>query len=229
MSLMNDSREDSIRFQLPMYVGERYGSLPPDLVSAAAASATTRIRVKVDVQTSGEIRRITSPTHPQEISETKYATDRGRPSRRRSTVKFRSKTFLAKDFVLIIEADKLDTPRCFAEVSRGHGRRLGDTLALQFALVPKFKLPPISAQEYLFLVDRSGSMSGRPMETAKDTLALLLRVLPQQGTTINILSFGTSVDGLWATSQPYSQRTLEDAVSADLFRIAMPQLSYLDA
>lgn len=213
MSLMNDSREDSIRFQLPMHVGERYGSLPPDLVSAAAASATTRIRVKVDVQTSGEIRQITSPTHPEEISETKYATDRGRPSRRRSTVRFRSKTFLAKDFVLIIEADKLDTPRCFAEISQGRGRRLGDTLALQFTIVPKFNLPAISAQEYLFLVDRSGSMSGSRIETAKDTLALLLRVLPPPGTTINILSFGTSVDGLWATSQPYGQRTLGDATS----------------
>ncbi|KAK0481590.1 von Willebrand factor type A domain-containing protein [Armillaria novae-zelandiae] len=213
MSLMNDSREDSIRFQLPMYVGERYGSLPPDLVSAAAASATTRIRVKVDVQTSGEIRQITSPTHPQEISETKYATDRGRPSRRRSTVRFRSKTFLAKDFVLIIEADKLDTPRCFAEISQGRGRRPGDTLALQFAIVPKFNLPPIAAQEYLFLVDRSGSMSGGQIQTAKDTLALLLRILPQQNTTINILSFGTSVDGLWDKSLPYDQRTLGYATS----------------
>ncbi|KAK0466380.1 von Willebrand factor type A domain-containing protein [Desarmillaria tabescens] len=213
MSLMNDSREDSIRFQLPMCVGERYGLLPPDLVSAATASATTRIRVKVDVQTSGEIRQIVSPTHPDEISETKYVSDRGRPSRRRSTVRFRSKTFLSKDFVLIVQADKLDAPRCFAEVSRGRGRRQSDTLALQFAIVPKFNLPPISAQEYLFLVDRSGSMENERIATAKDTLALLLRVLPPQGTTFNIMSFGSSVDGLWAISQAYSQRTLDDATT----------------
>ncbi|KAK0208890.1 von Willebrand factor type A domain-containing protein [Desarmillaria ectypa] len=213
MSLMNDSREDSIRFQLPMCVGKRYEPPPPDIVSAVSASATTRIRVKVDIQTSGEIRQIASPTHADEISETKYVTDRGRPSRRRSTVRFRSKTFLARDFVLIVQADKLDAPRCFAEVSRGSGRRQGATLALQFTIVPKFDLPPISAQEYLFLVDRSGSMSGSRIETAKDTLASLLRVLPQQGTTFNIMSFGSDVDGLWATSQAYSQRTLDDATT----------------
>ncbi|KAG7450127.1 uncharacterized protein BT62DRAFT_839561, partial [Guyanagaster necrorhizus] len=213
MCLMNDSREDSIRFQLPMYVGERYGPPPPDLVSAATASAITRIRVKVDVQTSGEIRHITSPTHSDEISEQKYATDRGRPSRRRTTVRFRSKKFLARDFVLIVQADKLDAPRCFAEVIRGRGRQQDGTLALQFTIVPKLHLPSISAQEYLFLVDRSGSMSGDRIETAKHTLALLLRVLPQQGTTFNIMSFGHSVTGLWTRSQAYSQLTLDDATT----------------
>jgi hypothetical protein len=209
---MNDDNADEVRFQLPMCVGERYGEPPPELASAMAPSSRTRIRITTDIQTSGRIQSITSPTHSGEISETKYPTHLARPSRRRSCVKFRSRTFLDRDFVLIVHADKLDSPRCFAELERDPRGKGADTIAMQLTIVPKFNLPPIPAQEYLFVVDRSGSMSGARIATAGRTLSILLRMLPSQNSTFNIFSFGSTVNSLFPQSVEYAQESLTTAV-----------------
>lgn len=213
VTLMNNDYVDQVRFHLPMCVGERYGPPNPELATATAPPPNTRIRITTEVQTSGPILSITSPTHSSEITTTPYPTNFNRPSRRRSTVKFRSKSFLDKDFVLIISSQGLDTPRCFAELENDPNGRAPDTVAMQLTIIPEFNLMPIPAQEYIFVVDRSGSMSGSRVETAKSTILLLLRMLPSAGTTFNIVSFGTSHDSLWTRSMPYTQGTLDTAVS----------------
>lgn len=141
----------------------------------------------------GAIKSITSPSHtisPSDVS-----------------AEFLSESFLEQDFVLVIKADGLNEPRCFAE------QHPSGTVAMQLTLVPQLDLPLISAQEYIFLVDRSGSMGGGRIETAKETLVMLLRALPTKGTTFNIWSFGSSCDSLFAESMPYSASTLAQAVS----------------
>ncbi|KAJ7102421.1 von Willebrand factor type A domain-containing protein [Mycena belliarum] len=212
MTLVNDDNADEIRFQLPMCVGERYGPHLPALDEAGAPSSSTRIRITADIQTSGRIRSITSPSH-RDIIETKYPTHLGRPSRRRSTVRFRSSSFLEEDFVLVVQADDLDAPRCFAELQRDPRGRHSDTVAMQFTIVPKFKLPPIEGQDYIFVVDRSGSMAGARIDTAKSTLALLLRMLPCKRSTFNIFSFGSSHTSLWPRSVAYNQHSLDIATT----------------
>ncbi|KAJ7630477.1 hypothetical protein FB45DRAFT_1027697 [Roridomyces roridus] len=211
MTLANDDNVDEIRLQLPSYVGERYGPPLPGLEEAIAPSSSTRIRITTEIQTSGRIQSITSPSHPDEIVETRYKTHLGRPSRRRSTVRFVSSTFLDRDFVLVVQAEGLDEPRCFAELNRTPNR--SDTLALQFTIVPNFKLPPVAGQEYIFLIDRSGSMVGPRIDTAKSTLKLLLRMLPSHGSTFNIFSFSRSHSSLWLRAAPYNQQTLDEASS----------------
>jgi uncharacterized protein with von Willebrand factor type A (vWA) domain len=109
--------------------------------------------------------------------------------------------------VLIIQADGLDAPRCFAERDSR-----GQTVAMQLTMVPKFKLPPIPEQEFIFVVDRSGSMGGERIDTAKRTLKVLLRMLPGVA-RFNIVSFGSHVDSLWLNSQSYTQDTLDQAVN----------------
>ncbi|KAF8922174.1 hypothetical protein CPB85DRAFT_26388 [Mucidula mucida] len=114
MTLMNDHDRDFLRFYLPVAVGHRFGTPPEALNEAAIPGAQTRLRIKIDVQTSGTIRNITSPTHTIKVE--KYNTNLGRSSRRRATVSFRSNTFLTDDFVLLLQADELDAPRCFAQI-----------------------------------------------------------------------------------------------------------------
>ncbi|KAJ7456501.1 von Willebrand factor type A domain-containing protein [Mycena latifolia] len=213
ITLVNDDNADEIRFQLPMYVGERYGPPLDALDGAAAPSSSTRIRITTDIQTSGRIRSITSPSHADKIIETKYPTHLGRPSRRRSTVRFRSSSFLEQDFVLVVRADDLDAPRCFAELQRDPRGRHSDTVAMQFTILPNFKLPPIEGQDYIFLVDRSGSMSGARINTARSTLSLLLRMLPSKRSTFNIFSFGSHHSSLWPRSVAYNQQSLDTATS----------------
>ncbi|KDQ53740.1 hypothetical protein JAAARDRAFT_197188 [Jaapia argillacea MUCL 33604] len=216
MDLMDDEFPDQVRFQLPMCVGERYGDVPPAMENASTASSATRIRITLDIQTSGHIQSVTSPTHT--ILLIPYRTHYGRSSFRRTTAKFRSTLFLERDFVLVVQAEGLDTPRCFAERARhprgsnngGNGR---ETIALQLTVVPKFELPPLPAQEYIFLVDRSGSMGGRRIDTAKGTLVMLLRMLPTRGTIFNIFSFGSQTDSLWESSVGYGEDTLNRATA----------------
>lgn len=205
MDLLDDGLRDSVRLHLPMYLGDRYGVAPQSVLSSASPGTHTRLKIDVDIQCSDTIRSITSSSHS--IALKPYLKSNGTPSRRRHSVKLRSSVFLRQDFVLQYEADGLGEPRCFVERdAAGNG-----TLALQLTLIPRFSLPPTTAQEYLFLVDRSGSMEGSRIETARDTLISMLRMIPV-GSTFNIFSFGNNADSLWPQSLPYSAETLASAV-----------------
>ncbi|KAG2148792.1 hypothetical protein DEU56DRAFT_81180 [Suillus clintonianus] len=206
MDLLDEGRQDHVRLQLPMAIAERYGEKPAAMLDASTANEKTFVKIAVDVQTSGKIEEIRSPTHPT-ITYKRYKSRTGRKSERRMAVAWSSPTFLDGDFVLTVHALGLDEPRCFAE------QRGGDTIAMQLLFIPKFKMPPVTSQEYIFVIDRSGSMKGAPMETAKRTLEMLLHLLPDSQTTFNIFSFGAKVDGLWGKSVPFDQPGMQRAIS----------------
>jgi hypothetical protein len=135
-----------------------------------------------------------------------------------------SSEFLNSDFVITIHAEGLDKPRCFAEVldAKGDGDGEGSTIAMQLTLVPKFQAPKVPSQEYIFVIDRSGSMANHPIETAKRTLTMLLRLLPGTQTTFNIFSFGNEVKGLWLSSRALDRTSLAEAVY-----LFLPKYHYL--
>lgn len=206
MDLLDEGIRDHVRLQLPMSIFERYGETPQAMVDASRIDEKTRVQITVDVQTSDTIQDIRSPTHP--ISLMRYKTRAGRRSERRMSATWSSTTFLDTDFVLTVHALGLDKPRCFAEINP----QRAETIAMQLSFVPKFKIPRVPSQEYIFVIDRSGSMSGNPMETAKRTLEMLLHLLPDSQTTFNILSFGSKVDGLWQSSVSFNEATMQHAV-----------------
>ncbi|KAG6874265.1 hypothetical protein C0992_007894 [Termitomyces sp. T32_za158] len=160
---------------------------------------------------AGRIQGIVSPSHGSDISETRYQTSDGRPSRRRTKIDYRSHSFLDRDFVLIISSKDLDSPRCFAEL-----RQIGSqaTLALQVSLDLK-NLHTIDAQEYLFVVDRSDSMATASPESridiAKNTLLLLLRMLPVSGTMFNVYFFNDHIESLSPRGLKYNKENFRKA------------------
>lgn len=190
MDLMDADLPDQIRLQLPVCAGMRYGEPPEGM--APPLDTARRVEVAANIFMQGAITSITSPTHSLETSET--------------SATFTSECFLKGDFVLIIRADKLDEPRCFIE------RHPMGTVAMQLTMVPKFDVSPISSQEYIFLLDRSGSMTGDRIATARQTLVMLLRALPARGTTFNIFSFGDHCDSLFPESVAYTAGSLAEAV-----------------
>jgi hypothetical protein len=62
--------------------------------------------------------------------------------------------FLDKDIVIVISAQGLDTPRCTMERWLSSDGAEETTDAYAITLVPKFDLPALPSQEYVFLVDR---------------------------------------------------------------------------
>ncbi|VDB86652.1 unnamed protein product [Peniophora sp. CBMAI 1063] len=208
MNLMDDSSADEIRLLLPVAIGaQRYGLPLPEARDAAHSQTSTRLRFTATVQTGGYLRKLYSPSHGASMNVQFYRNHRGTDSRHRAEIKMRSKTFLASDLVICAKADGLDAPRCFGEYDAD-----GGTVALQLSLAPNFEIARPASQEFLFLVDCSGSMGPEDrIETAKRALTILLRILPNEGSSFNIFCFGSTCVRMWMGSRPYNQANVDEA------------------
>ncbi|KAK7945698.1 hypothetical protein WMY93_001426 [Mugilogobius chulae] len=67
-----------------------------------------------------------------------------------------------------------------------------------------------STREVVFLIDRSGSMSGTNIQRVKEAMVVALKSLPS-GTTLNIVGFGTTVKPLFSLSRVCTDITLMQA------------------
>lgn len=66
--------------------------------------------------------------------------------------------------------------------------------------------------EYIFFIDRSGSMAGDRIEMAKEALIVALKSLPPNS-YFNIYSFGTSHSRLFPTNLECTEKNINDAIS----------------
>ncbi|CAD8149842.1 unnamed protein product [Paramecium octaurelia] len=134
-----------------------------------------------------------------------------------------------KQFTLLFSSDEVNLPRAILSHT--------DNDALQYqrycatlTFIPKFNevslddaytqyLDGLSMADnqvinrgnYLFIIDRSGSMSGSRIKKAKEALILFLRSLPQDS-EFNIISFGSQYQPLYEVSKRYTQEFLEQAI-----------------
>ena len=69
-----------------------------------------------------------------------------------------------------------------------------------------------SKSEFIFLLDRSGSMSGSPITKAVQALTLFLQSLPTDS-YFNVVSFGSSFSNLFSKSRKYNKDSLQQAIS----------------
>lgn len=198
-----DEGSDHVCLRLPMAIAKRYGETP---AAIPTTDQRTRVQITVDAQTSDVIQDIHIPTH--QIYRKRFRTRTGETDGQRMTATWLSATFLDQDFVLEVHARGLNESRCFAEV---HPKR-ADTIAMRLSFIPKFEMPRVASHEYIFVVDRTSSMSGAPMETTKRTLEMLFRLLPDADTTFNIFSFASKVDGMWERSVPFNEENMQYAV-----------------
>ncbi|KAJ7260924.1 vault protein inter-alpha-trypsin domain-containing protein [Mycena haematopus] len=200
--LSEDEESDSIRFHLPIHIGARYGQAPESIpsffwrnLSFSSASTTPFLTLTMSVEAIAPISKISCPSHTVSTElgpDPKLPNFKDLPFSNYARVSLSSDSPLDKDFVLTIKSAGLDAPRCLAEL-----HPTDNTVALGLTLVPRFKLPDLSRQEFVFMVDRSGSMRGRRIEAAKKAL---------------IVSFGSRASSLWPQgSKPYNQETLEEA------------------
>ncbi|KAI9843233.1 MAG: hypothetical protein M1837_006522 [Sclerophora amabilis] len=212
--LKHDAGVDGIRFTLPTVIAPRYGTTPAVFSHPTGVAAHTKggIQVTIDISMdkASRIRGIQSPSHPIAVnlgSTSNPANLRAAdfdPCSASATLSLAS-TELEKDFVLLVLADNIATPKAVLET---HPTIQGQR-ALMATLVPKFSLPA-SRPEIVFVADRSGSMGGA-ICTLISALKVFLKSLPI-GVKFNICSFGSSYSFLWARSKAYDQTNLNEAI-----------------
>lgn len=210
--LTEDEVNDSVRLHVPAHIGDRYGSSPIELVAAAAAASSSDafFTLSTTIESATAIAQIGCPSHTVEITlgiPPTLVDAVALPSSHYAQLTFTSETTLDRDIIITVKSSGLDSPRCIAETHPSH-----ETIALSLTMVPKFTLPDVTSQEFVFLVDRSGSMHGSRIETAKRALVVLLRSLPHTGTVFNVVGFGDQSSALWSASKPYDQVSCRSSI-----------------
>eukprot|EP01102_Stenamoeba_stenopodia_P013992 TRINITY_DN4606_c0_g1_i3.p1 TRINITY_DN4606_c0_g1~~TRINITY_DN4606_c0_g1_i3.p1 ORF type:complete len:764 (-),score=185.45 TRINITY_DN4606_c0_g1_i3:796-3087(-) len=153
----------------------------------------------LQLEMPSEIEEVTSATHAiQTTSETPKT----------SNVMFvKDNEAMDRDVIVKIRTRSPHQPRAILEegpVNATVGR------SAMVTLVPQFVLDDINA-EFVFVVDRSGSMSGSKINQTKNALELFLRALPAS-CYFNIVGFGSSFVKLFSNgSQPYTESNVRAA------------------
>ncbi|KIJ27180.1 hypothetical protein M422DRAFT_191319, partial [Sphaerobolus stellatus SS14] len=200
---------NSLRLTFPCIIAPRYGAGPQDF---SVNVSTQALDFSVSAQMTSYIKSITSPSHPikmklgQSTAESMTAFD---PFK--AHVSLSSSTLLEKDIVVSLTCEDLDKPHCTVESFIPDEGAKEHTYAYALTLVPRFELPSLPSQEYIFLVDRSGSMEGAKIAAVRSALQIMLRSLPQHGTSFNIMSFGSRHTLFWPSSMAYTAENVEHA------------------
>lgn len=134
-----------------------------------------------------------------------------------------------KDFILYFRNDAIQDPVCVLSKSA----LVKDKYCAMITFVPDFNNDELDdAQqaamenakdfdadienakgEFIFVLDRSGSMSSRSrIGMAKEAIILFLKSLPPQA-FFNIISFGNQYKALYPENQPAIDQCVEDAIS----------------
>ena len=207
--------EGSVRFSLPSTLKPRYtpaGSSNPLAGVGGGAQAqveqanTSCVQhFQLTVLNAQGVVEVTSPTHTLTVTQ--------------DDTKNKMKITLANslsggDLVILIKYRDPHTPRALVEASyQTKADTFMTSLVAAIEFFPQFNINTdiYAASEFIFLVDRSGSMSGGFINSARETLILFLKSLPE-GCNFNIIGFGSSYEKLFpAVSVPYSQETLDKA------------------
>jgi hypothetical protein len=141
---------------------------------------------------------------------------------------------VVKDLIIYYRTANMEEPVLLAQKSDNHP----NDVAVLFSFVPSFQekqpgLTPLESavdekpepQElapeikdaqnlYIFIVDRSGSMSGKKMETTKEALIIFLKSLPSDA-YFEIVSFGDTFDHMCKESNKgfsYTDKNVEKAI-----------------
>ena len=166
------------------------------------AAPCESISIRISIESAAEIKNVYSPTHPVEIK---------RPDANRAVVSWEARTHIpAGDF------------RLFYDVGRGAlGARLlsyrppkedeGFFLLLASPQVPApDRQPP--AKTCLFVIDRSGSMTGRKIEQVRSALKEVIGKL-NPGDLFNIIAYDSQVEAFRPELQRYDADTRKAALA----------------
>ncbi|XP_078023380.1 von Willebrand factor A domain-containing protein 5A-like [Epinephelus lanceolatus] len=210
--------DDGLRFCLPAVLNPRYQPQGSEGSEVAIVQVTSVPASLVPYSLSFSA-RLSSP-RPVSKVESSCSLDPLQylnTEQTQATVKLAAGHKFDRDVELLIYYKDAHQPTAVVEAGQASakpGTLMGDPVVM-LSLYPEFPQAVMSSVascgEFVLLLDRSGSMQGERMKSAKDTLLLLLKSLPM-GCYFNIYSFGSSHEHIFPKSVEYSQETMEEAL-----------------
>lgn len=193
--------EKKLSFTLPIILKERYVPSSDQPLSTPAGTSGSLDGVSqfiLRLHYASTIASVTSDTHSIDIEDKDDI-----------NIITLSDSNLKSDLVIQIASIAPCTPLALIERGKGSPSFMADHV-IMVNFLPDLPYKD-SLCEFVFLVDRSGSMSGSFIKSASETLILFLKSLPE-GCHFNIYGFGSRYIHLFSSSVPYNQETLEKAI-----------------
>ncbi|MEJ7848168.1 MAG: TonB family protein [Pyrinomonadaceae bacterium] len=195
--------DGSYEFVFPMTVGPRY--IPGSVKDAAKISpplAVSRaghdISIEVNVNAGVPVEEIRSTSHP--VDQVNFNPNS-------SKVRLKSeKTIPNKDFILRYDV----TGKRIEDGILTHRDARGGFFTLMLQPPDKIATEDRTPKEIVFVLDTSGSMSGFPIEKAKEAMKLSLDGLYPDD-TFNLITFAGDTEILFEQPVPATQANLEKA------------------
>uniref|UniRef100_A0A8C7U8D3 von Willebrand factor A domain-containing protein 5A-like n=1 Tax=Oncorhynchus mykiss TaxID=8022 RepID=A0A8C7U8D3_ONCMY len=217
--------DDGLRLCLPAVLNPRYQPQDSGSGGSAQVSSVPAGSVPYSLSLSAHV----SSPHPISRVESNCPLD---PLNYLNTEKTQATVSLAaghqfdRDVELLLYYQDTHQPTAIVEAAQASakpGTLMGDPVVM-LSLYPEFPKDVMSSMtshgEFLFVVDRSGSMecpmhlgsgSQDRISSARETLLLLLKSLPM-GCYFNIIGFGSSYESFFPKSVEYSQKTMDEAL-----------------
>jgi Ca-activated chloride channel family protein len=181
----------------PKYHQDRAEATKVDAPIAAAGDTIGTVDIGITVDGGGPVDDARSPSHEVEIT---------RMDERRFGVRLLGDVIPNKDFVLRYRvADTAVRAAACTSISEGGATVL--ITALPPRLTDEFEPSP---REFIFVIDRSGSMSGEPLLQARNALRSCLRSMGPQD-TFNIQAFDDRIEWFSQSANPVAQAAVEQA------------------
>ncbi|MGZ6124478.1 MAG: VIT and vWA domain-containing protein, partial [Myxococcales bacterium] len=145
--------------------------------------------VWAEIEDDHPIARVDSPSHALEVQ---------RADPRHARVRARAKSAGVRDLILEVELNA-DPWQPTVLVHRDPGQ--DPYLVLQMAAPARIEQGAISAKDVTVVIDRSGSMSGAPLDQACAAAELVVRRL-RGGDRVNVIAFDHAADPLFPRPRP---------------------------
>ncbi|TWT52313.1 von Willebrand factor type A domain protein [Thalassoglobus neptunius] len=161
-----------------------------------------QVRFRLNINSDSPLQNIYSPTHSLKID---------RPTEKRATVSFEKNNVVpSEDFRLFFNSSD-DSISATLLTHRPTGDEDG-----YFLLLASPKIPTDGekhqAKTVVFVVDKSGSMSGQKIEQAKEAAKFILNNL-RKGDQFNIISYDSKVESFSRQLQEFNSKTRAEALA----------------
>ncbi|KAK3602215.1 hypothetical protein CHS0354_039961 [Potamilus streckersoni] len=216
--------DGKVKFTLPTILNPRYspskdiGSLK--LVEVAGCVAPNNIPYRVSFRlTIRGSQRIKGVQGKYIKVDVEYDEDR-----KEAKVSLDDEFKFDHDLCVLMEYDDSSVPQIILEKGNPDSEELlrQDVLMVNFVLTTPIDIPKTSPGEFIFIIDRSGSMEGKKIQNAKEALLLFLKSIPIDS-YFNVIGFGSGFESLFPYgSDKYNDENLTLAlnlqrrISADL-------------